>query len=72
MTATLPRLFSKRHEDALRAKKIKPSLPRRLRRRVWLILSEYDYAYYVNLRRTTCRPESGRAGRSGMKIAAEA
>jgi len=26
----------------------------------------------VNLRRTTCRPESGRAGRSGMKITAEA
>ena len=38
------------------------------------LLSETDPLGHVNvnLRRTTCRPESGRAGRSGIKITAEA
>jgi len=46
-----------------------------LRHRVlqrWVPLLRSSSTIGVNLRRTTCRPESGRAGRSGMKITAEA
>jgi len=37
------RPFSKRHQEAVSKKRISPSLPKRLRKRLWLILQEYDY-----------------------------
>jgi len=40
--------FSKRHQDALRAKRIKLSIPVRLRRRLWLILGECNPSYYYH------------------------
>src|SRR3989338_863921 len=46
MTVTLFHPFSKRHDRALRERKLRPSLPKRLRRRVWHILSEFNYSYY--------------------------
>jgi len=48
MSTNLLRPFSKRHDDAIRAKRIRPSLSRRLRRRIWQILVEYDYTYYYH------------------------
>lgn len=38
--------FSKRHEEGTRAGRVKPSLPQRLRRRIWQTLVEFDYTYY--------------------------
>jgi len=37
------RPFSKRHETAIFEKRVRPSLSKRLRKRVWYILQRYDY-----------------------------
>lgn len=39
------RIFSKRHETAIFEKKIRPSLSRRVRMRIWLLLKKCDFSY---------------------------
>lgn len=41
------RLFSLRYRDALMRKRLSVSIPDRLRRRIWLILREYDHGFSV-------------------------
>jgi hypothetical protein len=38
-------VFSKRHESAIFDKKIRPSLPGRVRMRLWLLLGKFDFSY---------------------------
>lgn len=38
-------IFSKRHETAIFEKKIRLSLPRRLRKRIWLLLEKHNFSY---------------------------
>lgn len=42
------RPFSKRFDEALRSSKLRPSIPRRLRTRLWLIMSEHNPTYDYN------------------------
>lgn len=42
------RPFSKRFDEAIRLGKLRPSIPRRLRTRLWLIMSEHNPSYFYN------------------------
>jgi hypothetical protein len=40
------RVFSKRHEQAIYDRRLALSLPKRLRRRIWSLLTRFDHTYY--------------------------
>lgn len=47
MSKGIFRPFSIRHQKALREKKIRPSLPKKLRMRLWYIIEEFDYSMLI-------------------------